>query len=81
MELNYEMAKRLEGEMIRFKNKEGKLVIGRVSKVRKDGLEVEELSHSGSGDGGYGYGFWGPFWRPPIFVPFVGFGIGFPLFW
>lgn len=81
MHLNYEQARRLEGEMIRFKNKEGKWAIGRVSKVRKDGLEIEELSHSGSKGDGYGYGLWGPFWRPPVFFPFVGFGVGFPFFW
>ncbi|AZU62917.1 hypothetical protein [Neobacillus mesonae] len=81
MQLSYEQAKRLEGEIIRFKNKEGQWAMGKVSKVRKDGLEIEELAYgrSNSGDG-YGYGFWGPFWRPPVFFPFVGFGIGFPLF-
>lgn len=82
MELNYEQARRLEGQMIRFKNKEGQWAIGRVAKVRKDGLEIEELTHSGQKSEGYGYGFWGgPFFRPPIFFPFVGFGFGFPFFW
>ncbi len=81
VELNYEQARRLEGQMIRFKNKEGEWSIGKVKKVRKDGLEIEELSNSsGSGDG-YGFPFFGgPFFRPPIFFPFVGFGFGFPLF-
>ncbi|GHI00957.1 hypothetical protein [Neobacillus kokaensis] len=82
MELNYEQARRLEGEIIHFKNKEGKWTFGRVVKVRKNGLEIEELGHGQSNsEEGYGYGFWGPFWRPPVFFPFVGFGIGFPLLW
>ncbi|WML31070.1 hypothetical protein RCG24_04035 [Neobacillus sp. OS1-32] len=73
--LTYEQALRLKGEIISFKNKQGQWTIGRVAKVRKDGLEIEELNHSGS-DEGYGYGFWGPFWGPSVFV-----GFGFPLFW
>jgi len=80
MQLDYESARRLKGEIIKFKNKEGKWTIGRVTKVRKDGLEIEELTTPEPGDG-HGYGCWGPFWRPPVFFPFVGFGIGFPLFW
>lgn len=74
-ELNYEQALRLEGEVIRFKNKEGKWAIGRVAKVRKDGLEMEELTSPSPG-GGYGLGFWGPgpFWGPPGFFAFAGFG-------
>ncbi|MEH7106724.1 hypothetical protein [Bacillus sp. JJ1764] len=77
MQLNYESARRLEGEMIKFKNKEGNWTMGRVAKVRKNGLEIEELSSSAESDG-YGFGFWGPFFRPPVFVPFV--GVAFPFF-
>lgn len=75
LELNYEQARRLEGKMIQYKNEAGELGVGRVIKVRKDGLEIEEFSSSHTSDG-HGYGFWGrrPFFRPPVFVPFVAFG-------
>jgi hypothetical protein len=73
MNLNYEQARGLEGKVIKVQNHEGKWVMGRVVKVRKDGLELEEVNSSSSNDG-YGYGFWGPrpFFRP-FFVPFIGF--------
>ncbi|MCM3764766.1 hypothetical protein [Neobacillus niacini] len=82
MELNYQNAQRLKGKVIQYRNKEGEMVIGRVANVRKDGLEIEELSTHQPSEG-YGFGFWGPgpFFRPPVFFPFVGFGIGFPFFW
>jgi hypothetical protein len=88
MELDYQRARRLEGKMIRFKNNQGEWSIGRVSKVRKDGLEIEELSTSSS-DEGYGFGFFGPrpffrrrrFFRPPVFFPFFGFGFNPFFFW
>jgi len=80
MQLDYHQAKRLEGKMIQFKNSHGDLTIGRVVKVSKDGLEIEELSSS-LPDGAYGFGFFGPrpffrrpFFRPPVFFPFIGFG-------
>ncbi|MGG1676086.1 hypothetical protein ACIFOT_10110 [Neobacillus sp. NRS-1170] len=80
MQLNYEQAQHLEGKMIQFKNNKGEWSIGKVVKVRKDGLEIEELNSSSSNDG-YGFGFFGPrpffrprFFRPPVFFPFVGFG-------
>jgi hypothetical protein len=79
MQLDYNQARRLEGKMIKFKNNQGEWSIGRVVKVKKDGLEIEELSSSSSTDG-YGFGFFGPrpffrpFFRPPVFFPFVGFG-------
>ncbi|WML40085.1 hypothetical protein RCG19_23550 [Neobacillus sp. OS1-2] len=75
MQLNYEQARHLEGKMIQYKNNSGELVVGRVAKVKKEGLEIEEFSSSHSSDG-FGFGFWGPrpFFRPPVFVPFVGFG-------
>ncbi|WP_251553641.1 hypothetical protein [Neobacillus muris] len=82
MQLDYQKAKRLEGEMIRFVNNEGNWAIGRVAKVRKDGLEIEEMSSSSPSGSGYGYGFWGgPFFRPPVFFPFVGFGFSPFFFW
>jgi hypothetical protein len=73
MYLDYEQAQHFEGQMIQYKNKKGKWVIGKVAKVRKDGLEIEELKSSISSEG-YGFGFWGPgpFFGPPAFVPFVG---------
>ncbi len=73
MQLGYEQARHLKGQMIEFKNKNGEWTIGRVVGAKKDGLEIEELNQSLSKDG-YGYGFWGPgpFWGPPAFVPFVG---------
>ncbi|NRD80359.1 hypothetical protein HPT25_23850 [Bacillus sp. BRMEA1] len=80
MELNYESAQRLKGEIIKYKNNEGIWVIGRVVKVRKDGLEIEELKASIPSDG-HGFGFWGPCWGPPAFIPFVAFGVAFPFFW
>lgn len=80
MQLDYNQALRLKGKMIQFKNKQGEWAIGKVTKVTKEGLEIEELSPSGSSSG-YGYGFWGPrpFFRGPVFFPFVGFGF-FPFF-
>ncbi|MDR4947325.1 hypothetical protein [Neobacillus cucumis] len=81
MQLDYECALRLEGKMIQFRNAQGEWSIGKVVKVRKDGLEIEELSSSSSSNG-YGFGFFGPrpcFFRPPIVVPFVGFAF-FPFF-
>jgi hypothetical protein len=80
MHLDYEQASHLKGEIIKFKNSEGKWVIGRVAKVRKDGLEIEELSTAASSDG-HGFGFGGPFWGPPFFVPIVEVGVAFPFFW
>ncbi|ETI68206.1 hypothetical protein [Neobacillus vireti] len=76
MNLNYEQARGLEGKVIRVQNNEGKWVMGRVVKVRKDGLELEEVNSSSSNEG-YGYGFWGP---RPFFRPFIGFGFPF-FFW
>lgn len=80
MQLDYNEARRLEGKMISFKNSQGEWSIGRVVKVKNDGLEIEELSSSSSNDG-YGFGFFGRrpffrplFFRPPVFFPFVGFG-------
>jgi hypothetical protein len=80
MPLNYEQAKRLEGKMIEFRNKQGEWAIGRVVKVKKDGLMIEELKQTGSDDG-YGYGLWGgPFWGPPAFFGFAGVGVAAPFF-
>lgn len=82
MQLNYQNAQRLKGQMIRYKNQDGEMVVGRVVDVRKDGLEIEELSAHQPSEG-YGFGFWGPgpFFRPPFFVPFVAFGFATPLLW
>lgn len=85
MQLNYHQARNLEGKMIQYKNDQGEWSIGKVVKVRKEGLEIEELSYSSSSEG-YGFGFFGPrpfirrpFFRPPVIVPFVGVGF-FPFF-
>jgi hypothetical protein len=74
MQLDYEQALHLEGKLIQYKNNEGKWVIGRVAKVRKNGLEIEEFQSSNANEG-YGFGFFGPgpFFGPPAFVPFFGF--------
>jgi hypothetical protein len=58
MDFNVERARRFEGEMVRFRNEKGEWRIGRVSKVTKDGIQIEELI--GNSDEGYGYGAWGP---------------------
>ncbi len=80
MQLDYRQAQRLEGQMIKFKNKKGEWAFGRVVKVKKDGLEIEELGSSRP-NSGYGFGFWaGPFFGPPVFFPFVGFGFFSPFF-
>lgn len=73
MNLNYEQARDLEGKVIKVQNIEGKWVMARVVKVRKEGLEMEEVDSSESNEG-FGYGFWGRrrFFRP-FFVPFVAF--------
>ncbi|MEH7121427.1 hypothetical protein V7128_29105 [Neobacillus vireti] len=80
MELEYNQALSLKGKMIRFKDEQGEWKIGRVVNVKKDGLEIEELSSTSSSNG-YGYGFFGPgpCFRPPVFVPFVAVGF-FPFF-
>lgn len=82
MQLDYERALRLKGQMIRFKNSEGEWTIGRVVRVKKEGLEIEELGASSRNDG-YGFGFFrpGPFFGPPAFFPFVGFGFAPLFFW
>jgi hypothetical protein len=73
MQLDYQQALNLKGQMIEYKNKTGEWAIGRVVGVKKNGLEIEELKKSSLKDG-FGYGFWGgPFWGPPVVVPFVGF--------
>lgn len=81
MELNYERARSLEGQMIRYRNTQGEWVTGKVIKVTKEGMEISELSENSSGEG-YGFGFFGgPFFRRPFFVPFVAVGAAFPFFW
>jgi hypothetical protein len=69
VELNYERAKHLKGKMIRFRNKKGEWVVGKVVNINKDGLEIAELDSANSNDG---YGFGGPFFTP-FFFPFDGF--------
>lgn len=80
MQLRYEQAIHLEGKMIRFKNKEGDWSVGRIVKVKKDGVEIEELLTQSSSEG---YGFWGPgpFFGPPGFFAFAGFGFSPFFFW
>jgi hypothetical protein len=70
VELNYESAKHLKGKMIRFRNKDGEWVVGKVVNIKKDGLEIAEIGSSDSNDG---YGFGGPFFGRPFFFPFDGF--------
>ncbi|MBS4217980.1 hypothetical protein KHA96_06540 [Bacillus sp. FJAT-49711] len=79
MENNHEKQSHFEGQMIRFRNGNGEWRIGKVVKVREDGLEISELSSNSYG--GYGFGFFGrrPFFGAPFFVPF-GFGF-FNFFW
>jgi hypothetical protein len=72
VQLNYERARQLEGEMVRFQNEDGEWLVGKVVKVRKDGLEIVETS-SDKNDG-YGFGIW-----RPCFVPFG--RPFFPFFW
>ncbi|MCJ8006035.1 hypothetical protein ACFFF5_05130 [Lederbergia wuyishanensis] len=73
MENHHKKRHHFEGQMIRFRSENGDWRIGKVVKVRDDGLEISELDSNSYG--GYGFGFFGgPFFRPPIFVPFVGFG-------
>jgi hypothetical protein len=62
---NYETAKQYQGKTIRFKNEKGDWVIGKVIKVNKDGLEIEEFNTEVTEDG-FGYGFFGPrpYFRP-----------------
>jgi hypothetical protein len=76
VELNYEQARRLEGELVRFKKDNGEVAVGRVLKVRKDGMEITELNSSSKSDG-YGYGFWGSC----CFIPFNCFLGCFPFLW
>lgn len=82
MQLDYNKAKRLEGQIINFKNKKGEWAVGRVAEVKKDGLMIEEMTSS-IPDDGYGFGFWGPgpFFGPPGFFGFAGFGFSPFFFW
>ena len=75
MGLNYERAKHLKGDIVRFRNKNGELVVGKVVNVKKDGLEIAALDSVDS-NGGDGFGF--PFFEP-FFFPF-GFFDGFFFF-
>ena len=69
VEFNYERAKHLKGKMVRFRDKDGEWVVGKVVGIKKDGLEIAELDSSRP-NGGDGFGF--PFFNP-FFVPFDGF--------
>jgi len=74
VELNYERARHLEGELVRFKKENGEWSVGRVVKVRKDGMEIEDLNPSFGKSEGYGFGFWGSCcWVP--------FSCCFPFWW
>lgn len=74
MQLNYERARHLEGEVVRFKKENGEWAVGKVVKVRKDGMEIIESNPSDKING-YGYGFWGSCCFVPFCCPI------FPLFW
>ncbi|OIK09814.1 hypothetical protein BIV60_22890 [Bacillus sp. MUM 116] len=70
MKFDYERARQLEGQMIRFKNEKGDCVIGKIVKVKEEGFEVSELNSKQPNEG-YGFGFFpGPFFGRPFFVPF-----------
>ena len=56
--MDFEKARHFEGKMVQFRTKKGDWRIGRVVKVTKDGVQIEELN--ANSDDGYGYGFWGP---------------------
>ena len=81
MELNYERTKHLKGKMIRFRNKNGEWVVGKVVNIKKDGLEIAELGSHDSNDG-YGFGFCNPCrcFRRPFFFSFVEIIEVFPFF-
>ncbi|WP_413300827.1 hypothetical protein AA0X95_19630 [Bacillus sp. 1P10SD] len=74
MDLTYEHAQQLKlvGKMVRFRNANGEWVVGKVTKIQQDGLEIEEFGNRSSSEG-YGFGFFGParFFGCPCFVPFV----------
>jgi hypothetical protein len=72
--LNYEQARHLKGELVRFKKENGEWSVGIVEEVREDGLEIIELNPSSNKNDGYGFGFFGPF----CFIPFC---FCFPFFW
>ena len=74
VELNFERAQSLAGELIRYRNEEGEWRVGKILNVKKDGVEIAELNAQNSNNG-FGYGFFGPrpFFGRPLFVPFVGF--------
>lgn len=71
MQFNYDTMRHLEGQVIRYKNEEGNWTFGKIVSVKKDGIELSEIS-STSPDEGFGFGFFpGPFFRRPFFVPFA----------
>jgi len=68
---NYERARHFEGKIVRFRNEDGERHIGRVAKVTKEGIQIEELI--ANSNEGYGYGLWG---SPR---PFLGYSVLFDL--
>lgn len=73
MDLNYARAQQMKliGKMVRFRKENGDWVVGRVTNINKEGLEIEEFGKHNPSDG-YGFGFFGPpFCGFPCFVPFV----------
>ncbi|MBS4193744.1 hypothetical protein [Lederbergia citri] len=80
MENLHEKLHLYEGQLIRFRNEDGKWSIGKIVKVRDDGLEISEISSNPFG--GYGLGFFGggAFFGAQFFVPF-GFGFFDFFFW
>ncbi|MCQ6282153.1 hypothetical protein [Bacillus sp. EB600] len=71
MIFNYERARHFEGKIVRFRNEDGEWHIGRVEKVTKEGIQIEELI--GNSNEGYGYGLWG------LPRPFLGYPVLFDL--
>jgi hypothetical protein len=60
--------------MVRFRNKNGEWVDGKVVNVRKDGLEIAELVSADSNDvDGFGFPFFEPFFFPFVEIEFFPF--------
>lgn len=60
--MQYEKARLFEGEIVRFRTEKENWRIGRVGKVTKDGVQIEELiANSNKANSDEGYAFpWGP---------------------
>jgi hypothetical protein len=68
VQLNYESSKHLKGKMIRYRNKNGEWVVGKVLNVKKNGLEIADLDTSDPFFIPFAFFFFDPF-----FIPFAFF--------